>query len=976
MFQLRPEYRSFPRIVFFVLLIISFFGVPATSIASNKSTADGCLSTAWPSELSQLSPDKSLVRGKLQNGFRYVIKQNREPESRVAIYLDVQAGSLHENDNQQGVAHFLEHMLFNGSTNFPPGSLIDYFQSLGMNFGDDTNAHTTYDETVYNIILPNGSEKDVDSGLLVIADYARGALLLDTEIDRERGVILAEKRARDSAGYRTYVARTGFAFRGTRYSERMPIGKQKTLEEADHKLLKSYYDTWYRPNNMILVIVGDINPKLATRLIEKHFAGLAPVGPNPFCPDFGKLAHQGVETFYHYEPELGTTDVTIQTFRELPIENDSLQLEKKELLQLMGSMIVGYRLQRLQEEANVPFAHASYYAGDIVNRIGYGSLSARVDAGHWQETIASLERILRQATLYGFGKNEVERVKKEILAQLDDRVLTAGSEDSRKIAGRIIDHLNNNRVYQSAEQEKELYGPLIEEISATEVHDTFRDLWRNKSRLISVAGDVSLGEAGTGKIAEIYRRSTQEPVGASVAEKTHSFPYLQPSAPAQTPPSIDTFDDIDVERLVFANGLVVNLKKTQFEENRIRVIADFGAGKQRESIPGMAMLVEGVVNGSGSGKLPQSAIDALLAGSSVNMSFRVGESSFSWKGTALAKDFELYSQVLHALLLDPGLRENVFTTVKENYEMMYQKISQEIEGAWPLEVQPFLATNNHRFGLPAWREVDKLDYEVLADWANPLIRPEDLEISVVGDFNREEVVSVLKKYFSGMKLLPARIPLSPALHFPVGKKLAVNVSTSVKKSLVVVAWSTDDFWNIHRTRRLHLLASVFGDRLRKTIREKLAASYSPNVSSFSSRAYHSYGYIIAQMLVKPGTEDVVIEEIFKISDRLKSEGITSDELVRARGPLVTSLKENIRTNQYWLYSVLSLSSRYPQQLDWPRTIISDYTSISEPEVNALAVKYLTNENAAIAKVTPDKEIKYQDTVLLGKSNIRKVFLDN
>jgi len=953
-FHFDQNIRVFQRRVIFLFLISILISFPVTSLSCNENTSDDCFSTTWPSDQSQLTPDQSLIRGKLINGFRYVIKKNKEPENRVAIYLDVQAGSLHEKDNQQGVAHFLEHMLFNGSENFPPGSLVDYFQSLGMSFGGDTNAHTTYNETVYNIILPSGSAEEVDAGLLVMADYARGALLLDSEIDRERGVILAEKRARDSAGYRTHVAKAKFSFSGTKYAERMPIGKQKILEDADHSLLKSYYDEWYRPDNMVLVVVGDMPPKLVVGLIEKHFTKLVSTGPPPSCPDFGKLTKEGVEIFYHYEPELGKTDVTLQTFWNKPVENDSLKLEKKELLQIMGSMIMGHRLQLLQEEGEVPFAHASYYADDIVNRIGYGYLSAQTDSENWLETLEFLEQFLRQVQLYWFKKSEVDRVKKEILAQLDERILTAGSDDSRTIARRIINHLNNNRVYQSAEQEKELYGAIIERITVAEVNDAFQGVWNQKYKLVSVTGNVSLGEEAIDEIAKTYRNSTLEPVFSPANEDIHGFPYLSPSPPAVLQPKTKFLKDIDVDQLVFTNGLTVNLKKTQFEENRIRVSADFGAGKQNESTPGMAMLLQAVVNGSGSGKIPQSAIEKLLAGSSVNMSFRVEESAFSWKGTTLAKDFERYCQILHTLLMDPGLRENIFIKVKENYEMMYQGISQEIEGAWPLAVQPFLATYNYRLGLPAWEDVSKLKFDALVQWANSLIRPEDLEISVVGDFNRDEVVTVLTKYFSGLELFPFEIPPSSPMYFPIGKKIEVNVDTSVEKSMVVVAWPTDDFWNIHRTRRLHLLANVFGDRLRKTIREKLAASYSPNVSSFSSRVFNNYGYIITQMFVKPGTEDLVIEEILKISDQLNREGITADELVRAGAPLITSLKEGIRTNQYWLNSVLSRSSRYPQQLEWPRTLISDYKEISETEIDELATKYLLNKNAAIAKVIPHK----------------------
>ncbi len=965
MFPLYTQRRFFNKTIFSILLISILAGFPVTSFSSTGDSDSSCFSTKWPSQLSQLAPDASLIRGKLENGFRYVIKENHEPKNRVAIYLDVQAGSLQESDSQRGLAHFLEHMMFNGSKNFPPGSLVNYFQSLGMNFGGDTNARTTHDQTVYNIVLPNGSENDLDSGFLVMADYARGALLLEDEIEKERGVILSEKRERDSANYRNSVAINEFAFHGTRYPDRMPIGVQKTLEEANHDLLKSYYDAWYRPDNMVLVVVGDMNPKLTKDLIEKHFAKLSAAGPKPLCPDFGKLKHEKIETFYNYEPELGRTNVAIQTFWDLPLENDSLLLEKKELLNVMGTMIMGYRLIELQE-GKVPFARASYYTGDVVNRIGYEALFAQVDKEHWQDTLTYLDQILRQAISNGFKKNEVERAQKEILSQLDARVLTAGSEDSRTIANRIIDHLNNNRVYQSAEQEKELYAPLVKDITVAEVNGVFKERWSHSSRLVSVTGDVALGKGGKAEIATVYQKAIQKPLVASIGHHALEFPYLKSSPPISPDPQKSFFKDIGVERLAFSNGLIVNLKKTKFEPNRIRLSANFGSGKQNERIPGITMLVEDIINDSGSGKLPQSAIDEVLAGSSIQLSFNVGESAFSWTGTSLTKDFELFSQVLQTLLLDPGLRKSVFESVKEKLGLMYQTMSQEIEGAFPLAIQPFLSSDDKRFGLPPWEDVASIDYDVVAQWVHSFVRPEGLEISVVGDFDRDDIVSIITKYFSGIELLSSPKAELSSVQFPVGKNLDVTVTTSVKKSMVVVAWPTNDFWDIHRTRRLHILASVFGDRLRKTIREKLAASYSPSVSSFNSRAYQGYGYIMAKMLVKPGTEDVLIKEIFKISDQLKREGITPDELARAKDPLLTSLKGSIRTNQYWLNSVLSMSMRYPQQLEWPSTLLSDFTSISVSEVNDLASMYLDSDNAATALVEPKKDKKGKDAAVTAR----------
>ena len=355
------------------------------------------------------------------------------------MFLYVQAGSLNEAEDERGYAHFLEHMMFKGTDNYPQGSLIDFFQSIGMNFGGDANAHTSFDKTVYNLILPSGSEKDLNVGFSVMADFARRATLLEDQINQERGVILAEKRARDSAAYRAQTAGMKFTLRGTRLADRMVIGVEKCIEQANRPSLKAFYDHWYRPENMILIVVGDMQPKVAEGFIGKHFTPLKPIGFQPECPGFGKLTHKGTEVFYHFEPELGKTNVSIETFWDLQRKNDSLQLERDEIIRSMGSMIMGYRLQRMEEDKDVPFVRASYSSGDVFERIGYGTISVQTEGHKWKESLAGIERTLRQALQYGFTDQEVARAKKEIQADLDAHALKATSEDSREIAEGILE---------------------------------------------------------------------------------------------------------------------------------------------------------------------------------------------------------------------------------------------------------------------------------------------------------------------------------------------------------------------------------------------------------------------------------------------------------------------------------------------------------------------------------------------------------
>ncbi len=934
-----------------VLLIIILFLVP-TGHAERLSGDEVCLPSIWPSAVSDLVGDPEMHQGELTNGFRYVLKQNKEPKNRVAVFLYVKVGSLNEEENQRGLAHFLEHMMFKGTDNYPAGSLVEYFQSIGMNFGDDANAHTTFDQTVYNLILPNGSEKELNTGFSVMADYARRAHLQDEQINQERGVILAERRARDSASYRTQVASMEFAFRDTRLAERMVIGLEGILQQADRTSLKTFYDSWYRPENMILLVVGDMESKVAEMLVEKHFSQLFSVGPRPECPRFGKLAHRGIEAFYHFEPELGKTNVSIESFWDLQLQNDSLQLETDEIIRSMGTMIMGYRIQRLQEEKNTPFTRASYNSGDILERVGYGTISAQTDAGKWLESLNFIDNTLRQAIEHGFTDQEVERTKKEILADLESRVLTAKSEDSRKIAQKILRHLGSNRVYQSPEQEQNLYSKIVERITTAQVNQEFRAVWSHDSRLVSVTGDAQLGEDGSKIIADNYKRAVEGGVEGALRGQKDIFPYLPLPSPPDTEPERRYYQDIDVERLVFANGLIVNLKKTDFQKSTVQVMANFGAGEQSESAPGMSMLAEDTINISGSAQLPKSSVDALVAGSSVELRFNIGETVFSWMGSSLFKDFELLIQMLQTMLYDQGYRESQFVNVYNKLELMYQKISREIDGAMVLDVRPFLANGNQHFGLPPWQQIAKIDYPGLGKWVQSFSLPKDLELSVVGDFDRDQVKIILNQYFGGVTLQTPQIPDAPEVSFPSGRTLEVEVRTSIDKSLIVVAWPTEDFWDIQRTRRLHMLASVLEDRVRKVIRETLGAAYSPAVSSFNSRVYRGYGFLIAQIIVKPGGEETIVKEILRIADRLKEEGVSTEELLRAKRPMVTSITDKIRTNQYWLSSVLALSSRYPQQLEWPKTIISDFNSIDEKELTQLARQYLDNSRVALARAVP------------------------
>ncbi|MCI5145475.1 MAG: insulinase family protein, partial [Candidatus Electrothrix sp. AR3] len=375
---------------FLAFLSVSLLFSPILGVASSSTQEEpatfNCLSKGWPHEMSDLTPDPALIFGTLENGVRYVIMPNHEPKDRVAMFLNIQAGSLHETDEQRGVAHYLEHLLFNGSTNYPPGTLVEYFQTIGMEFGPDTNAHTGYDETVYKLLLPNSEKKNLSEGLLVLADYAGGALLLKEEVERERGVIIAEKRERNSAARRLSKAKNEQTFAKTLIAQRDIIGTDEILETADSALLRQYYERWYRPDNMIVVVVGDASTELVEQLIQQHFSPLKAKTTQPDCPTFGQVAESGIESYYISEPDLGYTEVSIgSAWNTEPYLYNKTEATRQ-LKEYIAAIMMDYRLDQLTSHENSPLTSAGLYLGKMVGRVGFTAVQARTSAENWKQS--------------------------------------------------------------------------------------------------------------------------------------------------------------------------------------------------------------------------------------------------------------------------------------------------------------------------------------------------------------------------------------------------------------------------------------------------------------------------------------------------------------------------------------------------------------------------------------------------------------
>lgn len=946
-----------------VFLVSFFFYVPGGVVSSPAKEAPAsatklCISKGWPHEQSDLKPDPSLVFGTLENGLRYVMMPNHEPKGRIAMYLDVQSGSLHETDEQRGLAHYLEHMLFNGSTHHPPGSLVEYFQSIGMEHGGDTNAHTSYNETVYKLLLPDSKEKTLNDGLVVLADYATGALLLEKETDKERGVILAEKRTRDSAIIRLYKKIYELEFADTLVAQRDVIGTDEVLKTADSALLRQYYERWYRPENMILVAVGDTDLDLLEKLIKKQFSGIKAKTPVPACPDLGRVAANGTEAIYLFEADLGYTEVSLKSVWNVEPTPPTRAEAFLDLKKYVAQTLMENRLQRLIHQPGSPMTKADFSSIIFLRRLGYTSITAGTSPEHWRQALESLTAALRQARAFGFTETEFTRAKSQILTQLKKDVQVADSRESQDLVSEIITSLNDHEVFLSPEQELALFAPALEKITLAEVNQVFDEMWHER-RLVKVMGNAELktekGVSPEETILKVFHKAEQAEVAAWVQEKKAVFPYLPvPTAQAKVAEHV-SYKKIGVERYVFENGLILNLKHTDFKPNELQVTATLGHGRLGETKPGQALLAKMLLPKSGVGGLTEDQLKEALAPYSTSVDFEVEDDSFQFQGSGLKNESELLFQLLYTYLYDPAFREDAFEREMQRLRQTYAQLESSVEGMMHLQGERFLAGGNLRYGVVPPAMLNKISTADIEQWLAPVFKESGLELSVVGDFDQKEILKFAGVYFGGQTRKNVQQSDGEQISFPSGKTLSLPVTTHSKKGMVAVAWPTDDFWNISQTRRLNILASVLNDRMRKLIREEMGAAYSLYAYNQSSLVDPGYGVLRTVAVVDPHRAEMVTDTMKQIGAQLVTGKITQDELERALEPTLTSIRDMLRTNQYWLESVLVQSAWHPERLKWPETIQKDFAAITADELSALAAKYMQPGKSAEVILLPSRK---------------------
>jgi zinc protease len=914
----------------------------------------------WPHDTADLRPDPQAVWGRLDNGMRYVLLPNATPQDRVSLRMLIAAGSMMEREDERGLAHLLEHMAFKGTENMPAGDLVQYLERLGMAFGADTNASTSFDSTVYKLELPSNAPDLLDRSLFVLREKADRLLIPAAELDKERGVVLSERRLRDTPQYRAFKAGLDFLLPGTRVAERWPIGLESVIASAPRERLMDFYRRYYTPSRTTLVAVGAIEPAAFARLIRKHFDSFRAQAPEGEDPDPGSVRPRGLETRLHYEAE-GRTTVSLATAQPFEPDPDTRPRRVREINQYLANAIISRRLATLAQKPDAGFLGGAARGNDFQRTATMAFVLLDTQPDQWRRALGVAETELRRALTYGFTPTELDEQKKNLLADFKEASRGAATRESPRLADELVDTLTEDRVFTSPDQDLREIEEILALVTPESALHALRALWADSGPLVFVSGPVELEDAQAA-FAAAYRASRAQAVGPPADNAVAKFAYTD-FGPRSAITEQRVTEVMQVTQLRFANNVRVNLKRTPFDVNSVLVSARIGGGRLdlAGGRPGIKQLADGTFLAGGLEAHSIDDINRITAGRTVGLDFDVEDDAFVLSGRTVPGDLAFQLQLMAAYIVAPGYRPEALERFRKGLPQLYQSLDRTPIGVMQRDVTRFLRDGDPRFGYPAQPALASLTLEDLRSaLATPLANGY-LEISLVGDFEMEAAIEALAATFGSLRERDAakrNYGNAREVRFPDTRRLTeFSYDTVDPKALAAVYWPTTDFSNVTEVRRLYVLAKVLGNRVLERVRNEQGLTYSAQGDHAPSQAFPGFGFLYAVVDAPPGKARQLAEEMRAIGAAIHRDGITQDELERARNPVVSELKRLLQTNGYLLSAVIGGSQENPDKLTRSTTSVKELESLTVADLDQVARKYLRPEAALPVVIVPRAEPK-------------------
>jgi zinc protease len=949
--------RNFP-LAASLLLALSPLALTTALAAREAPIADAqaeAPAPVWAFESSDVPVDEGFTFGQLPNGMRYVIRQNATPEGTALLRMRIDSGALAETDTERGLSHYLEHMAFNGSKGIPEGEMIKLLEREGLAFGADTNASTGFEAITYLLNLPRNDESLLDTALMLMRETASELTIAQDAVERERGVILAERRDRAGFQQRNFDDNAAFLAPGARYADRLPIGTIAVLENATANQIRALYQRTYTPSNTTLVVVGDFPVEVMEAAIRARFTDWAPA-PAPAKPEAGPIdvSRKGLTDIYT-DPALAES-VTISGLAPWRDEPDTIANRRAATQRSVGYAIINRRLARLARGADAPFRAASYGSGDIFEEARITSLSIGSADGEWQKGVLAATRIVNEALTYGFTQAEVDEQFANIRTSLENAVKSADTRSNGVFANAALTLASNDRVpvtpeWQLAEFERIAPGM------------TPQALWRAvladaaplEDPLIRFEGRTA-PEGGEAALRGAFAEGMALPINAPADTGPLTFGYTEFGTPGAV--VSDTVEErLGIRRITFANGVRLNLKRTDVRKDRIAVTfaLDGGDLMNTRDAPLRAYLAATLASG-GLGKHSQDEIASVLAGRSVSFGMGSDTDAFTASSVTTPRDLLLQMQVLTATLTDPGYRPEGVERFRKNIDNFFNTLSSTPARALAAASGAILSDNDPRFSLQPKEAFFALDYDGLRVAISDRLAQGAIEIALVGDLEEDAAIAAVA---ATLGALPPREAAFNRREENRTRSFTATRGTRVlahkgepDQALLQWIWPTTDDSDLAETLRLNLLSRIVRLELTDRLREELGQAYSPAAGSSPSRHYPGYGTFTISASVaadQVGPSRAALDGL--IAD-LRSGPLDNDVIERARKPVLEEYKNGLKDLGGWT-SLAARAQSEPDRIDRFLAIPQVVEAITPEDIHQMALKYLSPDGAVAFAVLPE-----------------------
>lgn len=903
--------------------------------------------TAQQPSAAPLAQDPELLAGQLDNGLRYLIRHTAEPAGRGSLRLYVNTGSLNEDESNQGISHFLEHMVFNGSRHFKRGELIPTMQKLGLGFGGDANAYTSFLQTVYMLDLPSLDEHTVDFALTIMRDFADGALLEDDAIDHERGIVVSELKARDSAAYRASMAFLAQILSGTRVPDYAPIGKEDIILHAPYNVVRDYYRANYLPRRMTVVAAGDFEPAAMEQLITRHFGSLAD-GGDPPRPAIGTPAEQGPDTRLIPNPEQALTQMAVNIVSPYREKTDTLQQRMADLPLELACTMLNRRFSRMEQAEDCPFVQATAGQDQLFEAAELFNLSVLAEPERWQEALTAAEQELRRAAQFGFSEQEFKEAAAMLLSGCRQAEATWSTTSAKEMADALVSAISEKHLPTAPAEDTRAVKLALEHVAADPdcCRRALAAAYEAERAKLTLMGTVPEG-ATEQTLRDTFAQAHAAEVSAAEEAELPPFAYDCIGEPGKVTAQ-EHLDDLDVTLLTLSNGVKVNLKSVDFAEGEIAVSAVVDGGTMRlDHTPGLMTMADAVMNDGGLEAHSRSDLQRLLAGHHVNLSFDADATHFYISGTCAPEDLELQCKLIAAQLLYPGYRAEAEAQLRRSLPAAYNKMKTTPQGAQRFHSNRVVFGEDTRFIVPEQAQVESVTTEQVKAALAPWLQEGAMEVTIVGKFCTEEILPILEKTLGAM---PARkesfTPLTEeesTVHFrPWGQRAFLRYDTALDKTLVTQVRYAGDGTDSRRNRRLQVLAAIAREKLFDGLRAELGESYSPVCRLSENSDYPNAALITTTSAGVKSNRVKVNSAMEAILADIGRGQLTQDDVDCALRPLIASVEKARRTIAWWSANLSDIRSE-PERADLLRDQLDDLRSITTEQINNVAREVFGSE---------------------------------